>query len=160
MRSQRGQLVDRLFLLIEHMYEGTIVGSELRQGIVEAAETLLVGLRLVGLVVDGVGQALDGRVVVHRGRPVGALFAQGGEGRVVGDAVDPGSEAAIASEGAERTEGLQAGVLSQLFGVGAVARHAHQEGKDGSAVTLHERSEAGRIAVQNAVDVCFIVDHP
>lgn len=78
------------------------------------------------------------------------------DGRIVGDPVEPGREAAVAFKRREAPESFQERVLGQFFRIFAAAYHPENEGVDRAAVFVEQRGETGGVSCLYPFDVICI----
>ena len=73
--------------------------------------------------------------------PLALLLRQDLDGRVDGDAVEPGPEAGAVIEAGERAVGAQERLLHRVLGARLVANDAEGHAEELLAVALHQRPE-------------------
>ncbi len=74
------------------------------------------------------------------------------QAQVGGDAADPRAEFAFEVEGVQTVEGADEGLLSEVFGIGAVVQNAVADVEDARLVACHEVAVGFRVAATGSQD--------
>ncbi len=114
----------------------------------------LFGRRIAG--VGGIGACAAGSLV---DRDFGAGGASSVDSCIEGDTVQPGIKRAIATERAEFEQGLDKGVLYDIFCFFTLPDDMHDAGKESILIAAHELPEGGGIALQGLLDQLNFVGH-
>ena len=148
-----GAILDALVFVVEEGNQGALFGREPREGELQVFDAFVMFF-LVGEVEGGIGVGSFRHAFVGRQELLPLfVFPQSAARHVVGDAVYPGDELAIAPVIFQRFEGFYKNILREVLGIFAVGDNLLHQREDALAISVEKVAIQLGLATQNALDV-------